>query len=194
VEEENVDIEMVERGVILDTIKLIRYANEGFVNHEQPHIRSNRIKVEGCYAFILKEEDSLLEYRADYIKEHDVINRTEHMKHQLIVPAETMVFVRNKKIAVNKEDIFFNPDMDFVVIPEEAIEKETLIAGERFPLSMDIYVKVPLSFAKKQLDTLHSHYEWIKERVPNPDKVSINTKVIDYCECIINTNDINKGI
>ncbi|PLS19417.1 hypothetical protein CVD28_03100 [Bacillus sp. M6-12] len=178
----------------METVTLVRYANEGFRNYEQSHVRSVKSKIEGCYAFIETEEDSLLTYTPNYQEEYSLINRSQHKRQELSISEDTLVFVKNKRISESKESIFFNEEKDFVIIPEEPIEKEILIAGEAFPLSMDIYVKVPLSFAKKQLQTLHSHYQWIRERVPNPDNLTSNTKVIDYCECIIDCTDIhNEG-
>lgn len=169
-------------------IRLIRHADEGFVNCTQSHNT-----VEGCYAFIQQEGDSLLIYQSEFHKENPhLINRQNHSKQEIWLPCDTLVWVKNKRLATKKEDIYFNEAKDFVMIPEEPIQKERMINGEPFPLSMDLYVKVPLSFAKEQLDRLYSFYKWIKSEVENENEISINTKVINYYESIVDILDIQR--
>jgi len=177
----------------MEYVRLIRFSNEGFHNYPQPHIRGFKTKIEGCYAFIEKEEMALISYKKDYLFENpELTNKKGQKRHELMINEDTLVFVKNNKIEQDKSFIFFNKERTEIIIPQEPIQKTGLVCEIEFPLSMDIYIKVPLSFAKKQIQTLLSHYEWIKTQVEDVNNICINTRVIDYVECIINTNDIKE--
>lgn len=175
----------------MEHIRLIRFSDEGFQNYPQTHIRAFKTKIEGCYAFIEKEDEALLFYKKDYLtKNTALINKRGQKRNEILINEDTLVFVKNIKIEQDRCLIFFNKEKDSVIIPQEPIQKTGLNCGVEFALSMDMYVSVPLSFAKKQLEILLSHYEWIKTQVRDTDDVSINTSVIDYFQCIVNINDI----
>ena len=172
-------------------ITLIRYANEGFSDHLQEHIlTSRRDPLYGCFAFI--EEDAVegLLYRSSYRNDHPhVENRFGQQKHVISLPGTTKVFVKNQRIIKN-EEIYVSPDHSQVIIPIEPIEKEKVVFGDvRFPLSLDTFVEVELGFAKQQKELLNSLYEKIRGQYG--DDISINTKWLDFSECIIESRQIS---
>lgn len=171
----------------METIKLIRFANEGFQNHIQHHI--HRVKGEsiiGCYAFVERVFPEFLVFSDDSLQ---LSNRTNDAKHEAFVSGDTLVYVRNMKLPSNKDHIFISQDKQDVFIPLEPIVKEIeLNPYMSIPLPLESYVEAPLSFVKHQFTELLSLYDWLEyECGVSRETASINTRIIDFAEVIVNT-------
>lgn len=80
-------------------VKLVRKANEGFVNHIQKHI--DYINIQGCHCFIDEVVSNGLEYSDSYRKtafELGLKDRTKEDAHSIFVDEETTVYARNLKL------------------------------------------------------------------------------------------------
>ncbi|MFF2531247.1 hypothetical protein ACFVS2_20305 [Brevibacillus sp. NPDC058079] len=167
-------------------IRLIRYANEGFFNYEQSHIKGVNGIIQGCHAFIEVEQEELLLYREEIARKNPSLhNRLGQTRHIITMPEESAVYVKNVEIDTRREHLFINSDRNFIVIPQKPIIESKLVMDTPFPLSMDMYVEVPIGFAWKQYKELLGLYKWIREEFENPEEITINTKIIDFCQCIV---------
>jgi hypothetical protein len=174
----------------VDTMKIIRYANEGFQNHVQNHI--HRIKhspIIGCYAFVEHEFPELLQFLDPFLTEK---NRDKDNRHEAFISKDTMVFVRNMKLPSKRKHIYISNDKQDVFIPLEPIVKEIeLNPYMSIPLPLDAYIEAPVGFVKKQLNELLSIYRWLEEDCGvSKETASINTRIIDFAEIIINADKI----
>ncbi|WCK57483.1 hypothetical protein PP175_25800 (plasmid) [Aneurinibacillus sp. Ricciae_BoGa-3] len=98
----------------MEKIRLIRYADEGFTNYEQRHIHAFGGMIQGCYAFIDKEQESLLSYTDAYRKENpSVVNRLSQTRHELLLSGDTMVYVKNKKLVGPQDRYLFQSRKGF---------------------------------------------------------------------------------
>lgn len=168
----------------MEKIILTRFANEGFVNHQQIHLHSPVGKIEGSYAFIGPIFEELLSYTDQAVKDNPLLHdRKNETKHELLVDPEKVVYVKNIMLNGQMNDLHVGNDRDFIVIPVIPIVKEKLITGMSFPVSMDAFVPVKVGFAYKQLQSLLALYDEIK-RVYGSE-ITVNTKLIDFCQCIV---------
>lgn len=176
----------------MNTVKLIRYANEGFQNHLQKHLHTvSREPIVGCYAFVEHVYHEFLVFSDSSMGK----NRNLDAIHEAWLSPDTLVYVRNMKLPSQREHIYISKDKEDVFIPLEPIEKEyALNRHMSIPLALEAYVKAPIGFVKEQLTQLLSIYEWLeKECGARKDTTSINTQIIDFAEVIVNAEYIVKG-
>lgn len=174
-------------------VKVIRYANEGFQNHTQHHI--HRIKAEpivGCYAFVERVFPEFLVFTDPSL--HHQKNRNRDVLHEANLTEDTLVYVRNMKLPSHREDIFISKDKQAVFIPLQPMVKEIpLNPHMSIPLPLESYVEAPVGFVKEQLNELLSIYDWLEHDLQiSKETASINTRIIDFAEIIINANHIHK--
>jgi hypothetical protein len=135
----------------------------------------------------------LLSYKSHYLKTSgELKNRLNQKRNEIELVDEILVYVRNQLIPTDFGEIYFNKTNDFVMIPLQPIVKAIEIGGMDFPLSLESYVQVPISFAFRQLVQLQKIYKEI-HRKAKTDAITINTRMVDFCECIVNVNSFTNN-
>lgn len=124
-------------------IKLVRKANEGFVNYHQAHLDYDNIH--GCYCFIDKVIKDGLIYRDSYKRKAISLglkNRIDDTEHILFVNDDTLVYARNFKLGpytINKYGV--------TLIKEKASDKAPL----------NYFILLPLKDVVERLKYYESH-------------------------------------
>ncbi len=161
----------------MEDIKLIRYANEGFQNYKQSHIKVDGEVIEGCYAFIDDEYPELLSLKPDLqTKYPEVPIRTNHVRNEVFVSSDTKVYTVNHYL------------FPFYLYSEEDKNAVIQVIPFKGNTPIDEFIEVEIGMVVERYRLLKELYQEIKEKYG--DDISINTNIETYCQVIINANYI----
>lgn len=164
--------------------KVIRFANEGFINYKQTIKVDNKdISVEGCYVFINKVIKKALRYDRSMKKkceELGVRNRDKDTKNIGIISEDTYVYAR----IINPEELYVVEGCNEISIQPEGIGTK---------IDVENFKRVKISEMVENL----KKYEALEKRLRKTAKdkgirLSYFNSPYLYYEAIVNVNDIEE--